>query len=71
MKERVLRGWSLPMSPRGTASLVPPPPWHFSGEALGIDFRADPGAVAEVLPPELEPVGDGSASFVFCDWSSS
>lgn len=71
MKERVLRGWSLPMSPRGTASLVPPPPWHFSGEALGIDFRADPEAVAEVLPPELEPVGDGSASFVFCDWSSS
>ena len=35
-----LQGWSLPLSPGGTASLVPPPPWHFSGEALGIDFRA-------------------------------
>ncbi len=66
-----LHGWSLPLSPGGTASLVPPPPWHFSGEALGIDFRADPDAVAAVLPDGLEPLGDGSCSFVFCDWSSS
>ena len=66
-----LRGWSLPLSPGGGASLVPPPPWHFSGEALGIDFLADPAAVAAVLPEGLEPVGDGSCSFVFCDWSSS
>src|SRR6478752_3635575 len=34
-----LKGWSLPLSPAGTAALVPPPPWHFSGEARGI---ADP-----------------------------
>ena len=37
-----LEGWSLPLSPGGTAALVPPPPWHFSGEALGIDFHCDP-----------------------------
>jgi acetoacetate decarboxylase len=66
-----LQGWSLPLSPEGRASLVPPPPWHFSGDALGIDFRGDPDAMAAVLPEGLEPVGDGSASFVFCDWSSS
>jgi acetoacetate decarboxylase len=66
-----LEGWSLPLSPGGAAALVPPPPWHFSGEALGIDFRCDPAAAAAVLPDQLEPVGDGSASFVFCDWSSS
>jgi acetoacetate decarboxylase len=66
-----LKGWSLPLSPLGGASLVPPPPWHFSGEALGIDFRGDPDAMAAVLPPGLVPRGDGSASFVFCDWSSS
>lgn len=66
-----LQGWSLPLSPGGTASLVPPPPWHFSGEALGIDFLADPAAVAAVLPDGLEPLGDGSCSFVFCDWSAA
>jgi acetoacetate decarboxylase len=67
----IIKGWSLPLSPGGTAALVPPPPWHFSGEALGIDFHCDPAAAAAVLPDHLEPVGDGSASFVFCDWSSS
>jgi acetoacetate decarboxylase len=66
-----LQGWSLPLSPGGTASLVPPPPWHFSGEALGVDFRAEPAAVAAVLPEPLRPLGDGSCSFVLCEWSSA
>jgi acetoacetate decarboxylase len=66
-----LRGWSLPLSPGGTASLVPAPPWHFSGDAIGIDFRADPAAAAAVLPDAMEPVGDGSATFVFVTWSSA
>jgi acetoacetate decarboxylase len=66
-----LQGWSLPLSPGGLASLVPPPPWHFSGEAIGVDFQGDPEAMAAVLPAGLEPTEDGSASFVFCDWSSS
>lgn len=66
-----LHGWSLPLSPSGTAALVPPPPWHFSGEALGVDFTTDPAAVAAVFPDAIEPLGDGSASFLFCDWSSS
>jgi acetoacetate decarboxylase len=66
-----LKGWSLPLSPAGQASLVPAPPWHFSGEALGVDFRTDPDALAAVLPRGLEPLGDGTATFVFCDWSSA
>jgi acetoacetate decarboxylase len=67
----MLQGWSLPLSPKGQAALVPAPPWHFSGEALGIDFRTDPDALAAVLPGPLMPLGDGSATFVFCDWSSA
>jgi acetoacetate decarboxylase len=66
-----LKGWSLPLSPGGSASLVPPPPWHFSGDVLGIDFRGDPSAMAAVLPGPMEPMGDGSASFLFIDWSSA
>jgi acetoacetate decarboxylase len=66
-----LQGWSLPLSPDGRASLVPPPPWHFSGEALGIDFRTDPDTLAATLPQALQPLGDGTATFVFCDWSSA
>lgn len=66
-----LIGWSLPLSPRGRAALVPAPPWHFSGDAVGFDFTADPAAVAAVLPDGIEPLGDGAASFVFVDWSSA
>lgn len=66
-----LSGWSLPLSPGGRAALVPPPPWHFSGTVIGVDFRADPEAAAAILPSGLEPEGDGNATFVFADWSSS
>jgi acetoacetate decarboxylase len=66
-----LQGWSLPLSPDGTASLVPPPPWHFSGDALGIDYRTDPAALAAVLPAGMEPSAGGDATFVFIEWSSA
>jgi acetoacetate decarboxylase len=66
-----LKGWSLPLSPEGAAALVPAPPWHFSGDAVGIDFRGEPGAMAAVLPAPMEPVGDGSATFLFIDWASA
>jgi acetoacetate decarboxylase len=50
-----LKGFSVPLSPEGRASLTPLPPWHYVGDILAIDFAADPAAVAVVLPPGLEP----------------
>ena len=66
-----LQGWSLPLSPEGRASLVPPPPWHFSGDVIGIDFRGEPAAMAAVVPRPMKALDDGAATFVFIDWSSS
>jgi acetoacetate decarboxylase len=66
-----LVGWTLPQSATGRASLLPPPPWHYSGEVIAVDFTAAPDRVAELVPPGFEPAGDGSCSFVFCDWSSA
>ena len=67
-----LRGYSLPRSPEGRASLVPPPPWHYVGDFIVLEFWADPDAVAAVLPPGLEPYGEdpGRAAALFVDWQS-
>lgn len=66
-----LTGWSLPLSPDGGASLVPAPPWHFSGDALGIDYRGNRDAFAAALPDDMTPTDDADATFVFIDWSSA
>ncbi len=67
-----LRGYSLPRSPEGRASLVPPPPWHYVGDFIVLEFWADPDAVAAVLPPGLEPYAEdpGRAAALFVDWQS-
>jgi enduracididine biosynthesis enzyme MppR len=62
-------GYSLPLSPTGAAAMLTPPPWHFSGEIVMVDYRADPRAVRRFLPPELDPGPDpGAAAAVFADW---
>ena len=66
------RGYSLPLSPGGTASLVPAPPWHYVGDFLVIEYWADPDAVAALLPPGLAPYAPdpGRAAALFVDWQS-
>lgn len=66
-----LAGYSLPLSPEGRSSLVPPPPWHFSGEVLMVEYRAEPAAVRSFLPRELDGDGhEGLAAAIFGDWQS-
>lgn len=66
-----LRGWTLPQTDTGRSSIVAPPPWHYSGEIIAVDFTAPVDAVAALLPPGMQPAPDGAASVVFADWSSS
>jgi acetoacetate decarboxylase len=67
-----LRGYSLPRSPEGAASLVPAPPWHYVGDFLVLEYWADPDAVAAVLPAGLVPFAadPGRAAALFVDWQS-
>ena len=68
---RGLTGYSLPQTRTGRSSLVPPPPWHYSGDFLIVEFRTDPDAARALLPPELEPGDDlGAAAAIFVDWQS-
>ena len=66
-----LHGWTLPQTPTGRAALLPAPPWHYSGEVIAVDYTADPAVVADLVPPGFTATGDGSCSFVFCDWASA
>jgi acetoacetate decarboxylase len=67
-----LQGFMFPRSATGASSLVPPPPWHYSGQMLTIEYRTDATAVAELLPPPLEPAADdpGAVAVIWADWQS-
>ena len=67
-----LRGYTTPRTPGGGAGLVPPPPWHYVGDFLVVDYHADPDAARSLLPEGLEPFAEdpGRCAAVFVDWQS-
>jgi Acetoacetate decarboxylase (ADC) len=69
-----LNGFLIPRSATGASSLLPSPPWHYSGEMLTVEYRTDPAAVAELLPAPLTPVHEdedpGAVAVIFADWQS-
>ncbi|MFH0811751.1 MAG: acetoacetate decarboxylase family protein [Pseudomonadota bacterium] len=50
----MLKGYTLPRTPKGTSSLAPMPPWHYVGTCLAVEYEADAEAVQSFLPPGLE-----------------
>ncbi len=67
-----LAGFMFPRTPLGRASVVPSPPWHYSGEMLTVEYRTAPGSVARFLPPGLEPAPDDpdAVALIWADWQS-
>ena len=51
-------GFFYPRTATGRSSLLPPPPWHYSGDLLTVEYRTDPARVAELLPEPLRPAPD-------------
>lgn len=50
-----LKGYAVPMSPRGTAQIAGGTPWNFAVDILSVQYRTDPAAIAALLPAPLEP----------------
>jgi hypothetical protein len=71
--EGELLGYSLPLSARGTANIVSAPPWHYVGDAVGVEFWTTPAAAEASLPAGLtpDPVNPGHGFAVFIDWQFS
>ncbi|MEM1994065.1 MAG: acetoacetate decarboxylase family protein [Nitrososphaerales archaeon] len=71
MSKHSLKGFCLPLSPEGKASLMGAPPWHYAVDLLSIIFRADEDAVRSLLPEPLEPYSDPALCYAwFGDWLS-
>ncbi len=62
----------FPRTPSGRSSIVPPPPWHYSGEMLTVEYRTDPDRVAELLPEGAQLCDDdpGAVALIWADWQS-
>ncbi len=61
--------FTFPFSPKGKSAIVPSPPWSYAGDALVIEFWAEPGAVKALLPEGLKLDEDaGHAQALFVDW---
>ncbi|MGH3239150.1 MAG: acetoacetate decarboxylase family protein, partial [Spirillospora sp.] len=67
-----VRGFLYPQTPTGRSSLIPSPPWHYSGDLLTVEYRTDPARVAELLPAPLSPAADdpGAVAIIWADWQS-
>jgi acetoacetate decarboxylase len=63
----------FPQTPTGRSSLIPPPPWHYSGEMITVEYRTDPNRVAELLPEgaTLTAEDPGAVALIWADWQST
>ena len=67
-----VKGFFYPRTARGSSSLIPDPPWYYSGDLLTVEYRTDPARVAELLPAPLElaPEDPGAVALIWADWQS-
>ncbi|HEU5392844.1 MAG TPA: acetoacetate decarboxylase family protein [Streptosporangiaceae bacterium] len=65
-------GFFYPRTATGRSSLLPPPPWHYSGDLLTVEYLTDPARVAELLPAPLSPAPEdpGAVALIWADWQS-
>lgn len=67
-----MAGLFYPRTPSGKASIVPPVPWHYSGELITCEYRTDPDAIAALLPEGfgLAEEDPGAVAAIWADWQS-
>ncbi|MFV0462543.1 MAG: acetoacetate decarboxylase family protein [Nostocoides sp.] len=66
------RGFFYPRTATGQASIIPSPPWYYSGDLLTVEYRTNPDRVQELLPEPLElaPEDPGAVALIWADWQS-
>lgn len=67
-----MRGFLFPRTPSGRSSLIPEPPWHYSGEMITVEYRTDPRRVEQLLPDGATSADEdpGAVALIWADWQS-
>lgn len=67
-----MNGFLFPQTATGVASMIPSPPWYYSGTWMTVEYRTDPERVRELLPDylELDDEDPGRVAMVWADWQS-
>jgi hypothetical protein len=64
------RAFTAPFTVSGRSSLVQPPPWHYAGWLLNIEFSFAAANAMPLVPPSAgRPLGKGCVHFA--DWQAS
>jgi hypothetical protein len=66
----MLKGFTPPFTPRGTAALLPAPPWHYAGWLLNVEFECERDRAAQFVPATLG-AATGRAVVHFADWQAT
>ncbi len=66
----MLTGFTPPFTPRGLAQLVTPPPWHYAGWLINVEFACDRDRAAEFVPPAVG-AATGRGTVHFAEWQST
>lgn len=63
----MLKGYTLPRTPKGASSLVTAPPWHYAGNCLAVEFEANQDILRSFLPECLDLASPQCAVY-FIEW---
>ncbi|MGI9233732.1 MAG: acetoacetate decarboxylase family protein [Woeseiaceae bacterium] len=67
-----MAGFYYPRTQSGRSAILPPVPWHYSGELITLEYRTDVDAVKALLPEgfELADEDPGAVAAIWADWAS-
>jgi hypothetical protein len=66
----MLKGFTPPFTPRGLASLVAPPPWHYAGWLISVEFECSRDRAARFVPAAVGSA-TGRGTVHFADWQAT
>ncbi|ARM74708.1 acetoacetate decarboxylase family protein [Acidianus manzaensis] len=59
MEKTAFKTFTLPISKSGKSQIVPPPPWIYAIEMIGVDILFNKDNLSELVPSPLEAEGEG------------